>query len=194
VRTPVHRVIVVDPPWPFRDRLPGPGRGAEKHYAVLPVPRIVRFLEDDVDERMAASSVLFLWMVPAMAEEAIEVCRGWGFEPKSELIWVKLAKRFGKAGNENEPIDWRTGDGLHFGMGRYVRMAHERCIIATRGRASHLVGDHATRSVFFAPVGRHSEKPDEFYDLVERLVPGGPYLELFARRQRAGWSCRGNEL
>lgn len=41
--------------------------------------------------------------------------------------------------------------------------------------------------------GGHSEKPEPFQDDIERLV-NGPYLELFARRHRPGWTCIGNEL
>jgi N6-adenosine-specific RNA methylase IME4 len=89
---------------------------------------------------------------------------------------------------------------LHFGMGRYVRGAHETCIIATRGRATQLIENHSTRSVFVAPVPRdrngkiiHSAKPEAFYQIVEQLV-GGPRLELFARSPRPGWRCAGNEI
>lgn len=42
------------------------------------------------------------------------------------------------------------------------------------------------------PRGRHSEKPEAFLDLVERISPG-PYLELFARRDRLGWDTWGDE-
>jgi N6-adenosine-specific RNA methylase IME4 len=83
-------------------------------------------------------------------------------------------------------------------MGRYVRAAHETCLLATRGTVK--VADRAVRSVFDAPVptlnGKrvHSRKPDAIYDIAERLVPGGPFVELFARRRRDGWQCFGNEL
>ncbi len=50
------------------------------------------------------------------------------------------------------------------------------------------------RSVIEAPVTGHSRKPDEFYALVERLYPGGPFMELFARQRRRGWTCCGDEL
>jgi hypothetical protein len=72
-----------------------------------------------------------------------------------------------------------------------VRASHETCIVAKRGRP--LIKARNVRSVFEAPVGRHSEKPEGFYDLVESLADG-PYLELFARRVRPGWTCLGNEL
>ena len=42
------------------------------------------------------------------------------------------------------------------------------------------------------PRGKHSKKPEAFQDIVESVSPG-PYLELFARRQRLGWHTWGNE-
>lgn len=190
MRSKAFKVVSADPPWPFKDKLPGGGRGAVKHYKLLKIPDIIRFLATDVKDPISErSAILFLWMVPAMAREALDVCEGWGFTPKSEIIWVKTTS----ASAQREYLAGRMPN-LAFKMGRYVRFAHERCIIATRGRALHLVGDHSTRSVFFAPVGRHSEKPKEFYDLVEKLVPGGPYLELFGRKKRPGWTVRGDEV
>jgi hypothetical protein len=52
--------------------------------------------------------------------------------------------------------------------------------------------DEGVHSVIMAPVGAHSQKPDEAYARMERLF-GGPYLELFARRPRAGWTTWGDE-
>jgi len=105
----------------------------------------------------------------------------WGFTPKTEIVWLK------KTAHGNR---W-------FGMGRTVRAEHETCIIATRGRPKVL--NHSVRSTFVtdfaglsAQVGRHSEKPEEFYKIVETLFDG-PYVELFARRQRPGWTCQGDE-
>lgn len=40
--------------------------------------------------------------------------------------------------------------------------------------------------------GQHSAKPEAFLDLVEAVSPG-PYLELFARRNRIGWDTWGDE-
>lgn len=165
------RVLVSDPPWRFSDKLPGKGRGAVKHYACLPVHEIQRFplppLADDC--------VLFLWRVSAMQEEALQVVRAWGFSPKSEIVWRKLTSK-GR---------------VHFGMGRTVRLAHETCIIATRGRPKII--SRSERSVFDALVGVHSAKPDEFYRIVERMY-AGPRAELFARQRRDGWACYGDGL
>lgn len=169
---PAH-VLVADPPWSFGDKLPGNGRGAEKHYVVLNQAGIEAFPLPPI----ADDALLFLWRVSSQPEEATRVARAWGFTPKSEMVWLKKT----------------PGGKVHFGMGRYVRLSHEVCMIATRGKGLRLIRDRAVRSVFEAPTGRHSEKPEAFFDLVERLAPG-PYVELFARRERAGWSCFGNEL
>lgn len=166
------RVLVADPPWRFSDSLPGKKRGAIRHYPCLSVEEIARFPLPP----LADSAVLFLWRVAAMPVDALHVVREWGFEPKTELVWRKLTP---------------TGK-PHFGMGRILRAAHETCIIATRGRRIE-PKTRSMRSVFEAPVGRHSEKPEEFYRLVEALFDG-PYVELFARRPRLNWSTYGNEL
>jgi N6-adenosine-specific RNA methylase IME4 len=173
-----YSVLTADPPWPFDDKLPGPKRGAEKHYGVLSIDDIKRFplppLRDD--------AVLLLWRVASMQQEALDVMKAWGFALKSEIVWIKLTKH-GKR---------------HFGMGHYVRAGHEVALIGVRGHPK--VTDHSIRSVFEAPMPldengrpRHSAKPEEFYDLVEKLH-GGPYAELFARRHRPGWACFGNQL
>lgn len=166
------RVIVADPPWPFADKLPGAKRGAAKNYSLLNVDEIARFALPPI----ADDAWLFLWRVAAMQEEALSVVRAWGFQPKSEIVWLKMTKRWTPA----------------FGMGRYVRAAHETCVVATRGRVQPAVRN--VRSVFGSRRLEHSRKPDVFFEIVEELTGGGPYLELFARRRRDGWSAIGDEL
>jgi N6-adenosine-specific RNA methylase IME4 len=171
------RVIVADPPWAFADKLPGKGRGAAKHYPTLSVGKICGFLHNGDEPKfpIADDALLFMWRVASMQAEALDVIRYWGFTLKSELVWLK-----------------RTATGKrHFGMGRYTRAEHEVCLIASRGK--NIIHDHSVRSTFEARTWRHSEKPDAFFGLVEKLAPG-PYLELFARRHRPGWTCDGNEL
>ena len=160
-----------DPPWPFGDKLPGDGRGAAKKYDLLTIEQIKAFPQP----LMLDDSYLFLWRVSSMVEEAYEVVRAWDFVPKTEIVWVKLTKN-GKR---------------HMGMGRTLRAQHETCIVATRGRPK--VSSKSIRSTFEAPVGRHSEKPARFYEIVRELVPG-PYVATFERQQRPGFRSYGNEL
>lgn len=180
------RCVVADPAWQFGDKLPGASRGAEKNYSCLSVEDLCRLRLPPI----ADDAHLFLWRVSAMQQEALDVVRAWGFVVKSELVWLKRTK---------------TGK-RHFGMGRHVRLEHEVCLIATRGRGAGVL-NRSTRSTFTteccldddgggsfeAMVGRHSEKPSEFFQIVEDLVPG-PRLELFARAQRPGWTCVGDQV
>lgn len=174
MRTPAvrYRVLCADPPWSFGDKLPGDTRGAVKNYRTLSVQEICEFRLPP----LRPDALLFLWRVSAMVEEAYRVVRAWGFEPKTEIVWQKLTAT-GKP--------W-------FGMGRYVRASHETCIVARRGRPEIVAKN--IRSTFNEIAGAHSEKPEHFYrEIVERLSPG-PYVELFARRHRAGWTCLGDEV
>lgn len=165
------RCLEADPPWQFGDRLPGKGRGAEKHYRVLTLEEIKAFPLP----ALAPDCVLLLWRVAAMQEEALSVVRAWGFTVKTEIVWAKRTKH-GKR--------W-------FGMGHYLRAEHEICLVATRGKVKPL--NRGTRSIFEGKVRKHSQKPAEFYELAESLFPG-PRARLFARDEREGWESYGDEV
>lgn len=183
----LFQTICADPPWKFGDKLPGKSRGAEKNYRVMTATEVSAYphrtaldgtvrLNGTISDHFAPDSRLFLWRVASMQEEALAVMKAWGFTQKAEVVWVK-----------------KTATGKrHFGMGRQVRMEHEVCLIGTRGKPPTL--SRSIRSVFEAPYTRHSGKPEAFYkEIVECLSPG-PYLELFARHERQGWTCIGDEL
>lgn len=205
------RVLVADWPWAFGDKLPGKGRGAEKHYEVMGLDEIGKFpLPPILDD-----AVLFFWRVGAgndkgsLGEAAYGAVRSWGFTPKSELVWRKTRPCRACAGDGWTPIkhaapeyaevrvwcDECHGRGykVAMGMGHYVRGSHEICLIATRGKPIFPT-DKGVRSIFDAHVGEHSAKPERFYEKVMQLYPEGPYTELFARRRRPGWQCFGDEL
>lgn len=170
--------LVADPPWQFDQHTSsesGKFHGTtDDHYPTLDIEAIKRFPLPP----MLPDSHLFLWRVAAMQREALDVIDAWGFTLKSEIVWKKLTKN-GKR--------W-------FGMGRQVRAEHETCLIAVRGRGAR-TENKGIRSVFEAmvPEGKHSAKPGEFFEIVQSLTVG-PYVELFARRTRPGWTCYGNEV
>lgn len=164
------RCIVADPPWRFNDTRGA--RGAAAKYRTLSLEQIKWHSDYRPIVTAPRHAFLFLWRVASMQAEAIELAHAWGFHVKSEIVWEKTT----------------VNDLDHFGMGSYVRAAHETCLICVRGKVT--VKNHSTRSRFRAPVGRHSEKPARFFEIVERLV-GGPYIELFSRQQRPGWLCLG---
>lgn len=172
------RTLVADPPWPFKDALPGPKRGASSHYKLMSIEDIKKFTLPP----LAKDAYLWLWRVAAMQQEALDVCRAWGFYPATEVVWVKL-----------------SGGGAHsalrpwMGMGRTVRMSHEVALIGIRGQPMKGRRFRSRRSVIFDRVGEHSEKPESFYKLVEETTEA-PYVELFARRRRTGWVTLGDEV
>ncbi len=171
-------IVVADPPWLFRDALPGRGRGARKHYRCMTVDDICAMKIPAIAE----DALLFLWRVASMQEEALRVMRAWGFgAPKSEIAWVKLCAD----GDPSRP---------RMGMGHYTRNAHEVCLIGAKGRGASLVRDRGVPSVIQAPRGAHSEKPAAFYEAVDRLRGDAPAVELFARRQWPNWVCLGDEM
>jgi N6-adenosine-specific RNA methylase IME4 len=168
-------VIYADPPWAFEVySSKGKQRSAERHYDTWPLDRIKAL---PVQSLAADDCALLLWVVWPVLDGARDVIRAWGFKYKTcGLLWVKL--------NPN-------GEGLFTGMGYHTRSNTEPCLLATRGSPRRLASD--VHQVVMAPVGGHSEKPEEAAQRIERLYPG-PYLELFARGQtRPGWKVWGNE-
>ena len=169
-------VLIADPPWEFKDRLPGKTRGASNNYKTISLDEIKAF-RLPLQVTSAPDAVLFMWRVSAMQQEALDVARCWGFQPYGELVWQKLTK---------------TGSRKHFGLGHILRASHETCLIAVRGKVPPAVRN--VRSTFEAPVGIHSEKPKKFFELVEALYPHAHRYELFARRPRSGIAQWGNQL
>ena len=83
---------------------------------------------------------------------------------------------------------------LSFGMGRLFRQTHEICLIGTSNNQIYKkLKNKSQRSVSFAPNLKHSAKPENLQDSLDIMFPGTDKLELFARRERKGWTCLGNE-
>jgi N6-adenosine-specific RNA methylase IME4 len=168
-------VIYADPPWSFYTYSgKGKQRSAERYYDTMSLDDIKAL---PIADLAADDCALFLWSVCPEIPGALEIIQSWGFEFKTVgLNWIK----------QN-----RSGEGIFTGMGYWTRANSELCLLATRGNPQRLAMD--VHQVIMTPVGEHSEKPDEAYGRIERLI-AGPYLELFARKERDNWVTWGNEL
>jgi N6-adenosine-specific RNA methylase IME4 len=126
----------------------------------------------------AEDCALFLWVTWPNMPVWESVLKAWGFKYSGlGFDWIKLNK---------------NGNGLHMGGGKGgTRANSEPCLLGRIGSPLRL--DEGVHSVIQTPVGAHSEKPDEAYRRMQQLF-GGPYLELFARKERAGWTTWGNEI
>lgn len=165
-----YAVLYADPPW--RYDVPGGQtpdlRSVENHYPTMAVEEI-----EALDVPAAEDAVLFLWATNPKLPDALAVMDAWGFAYRTNACWVKD----------------------RFGMGYYVRGQHELLLIGRRGRLPVPEPSHRPASIVIsAPRREHSRKPDEFYELIERMYPEHSKVELFARRPRGGWESWGNQL
>lgn len=179
--------ILADPPWHFVARSDkGEGRSASTHYTTD--RRWKDILELPVKDLIAPDATLFMWMVDWCPKLALDVIEAWGFAHKTTAFtWVKLIEN-----HDGKPRAEVIGDGdFHFGMGYWTRANPEDCWLATHGSPKRINAD--VRQLIVAPVMEHSRKPDDIHARIERLV-AGPYLELYARRERPGWVTWGNEI
>ena len=171
--------IVADPPWRFEpwSRETGMDRAADNHYKTMTVDEIKAFGAQYVLPLAADNCMLLMWATWPLMPNWIPVLSAWGCTYTT--CGFLLAK-------QNE-----SGVGWHIGNGYHTRSNTEPCLLATRGAPLRLSND--VEQLIVAPVRAHSEKPDEVYARIERLV-AGPYLELFARKTRPGWTVWGDEV
>jgi N6-adenosine-specific RNA methylase IME4 len=80
------------------------------------------------------------------------------------------------------------------GVGFYFRNVTELVLFGVRGKnARTLAPGRRQVNLLATRKGAHSYKPHELYSVIEACSPG-PFLELFAREQRPGWTAWGNEI
>jgi len=177
---------MVDPPWSFKSYTKlnaenwSTRRDAEKHYSVMSVEAIAAL---PVKQLAARDAHLFLWVTGPFLPAAFDVMSAWGFRFSSvAFTWVKLKKRANAAN--------LTESDLHVGLGLTTRKSTELCLLGRRGNPRRM--SRSVREAILSPVREHSRKPDEACDRVVEYCDG-PYLELFARQSRRGWTTWGNE-
>lgn len=157
--------IYADPPWSYSNTATRANVNTE-YKATMSVDdiaamRVVDFAADD--------SHLHLWATKDFLRSAFDVMEAWGFEFKSEFVWVKT----------------------QMGIGNYWRMSHEHLLLGVRGDAKRF-NQHNHKSWGEYPRGKHSAKPEAIRGIIESVSPG-PYLELFGRIEVPGWVSIGND-
>lgn len=165
-----YRCVVADPPWTpslgatWNTRFTDKAR-PQKQYETLTVEQIC-----SLNPPTAKQCHLWLWVINQHVDWGYQVARAWGFEPWQMITWCKP------------------------GLGTGQFQANTESVLVCRKGTRHGNPFGKTGGTWFQwPRGRHSEKPKEFFDLVERVSPG-PYLEMFARTTRNNWTAFGNEV
>lgn len=167
--------ILADPPWQFTNRT---GKMAPEHkrlarYSTMTTAEIAAL---PISDHAAEVSHLYLWVPNALLPEGLRVMQAWGFNYKSNIVWYKTRKDGGPDGR---------------GVGFYFRNVTELLLFGVKGKNAR-TREAGRRQVNIIPSRKreHSRKPDEAYDIIE-ACSAGPYLELFARGTRKGWTAWG---
>ncbi len=168
--------ILADPPWKFDNKT---GKMAPKHkrlfrYQTMTNEEIINLPVADI---IAPIAHLYLWVPNALISLGLEVMKTWGFTYKTNLIWYKVRKDGGP--------DRR-------GVGFYFRNVTEVVLFGVKGRMRTLQAGRTMPNIIVSQKREHSRKPDELYPIIEQCSPA-PYLELFNRVPREGWTSWGDQ-
>lgn len=188
MKHPTFRTIVADPDWQYDNFGAAKHGAARAHYAGSPVDAIACV---PVRRWARRDSILLLWATLPKVDQAIDVMRSWGFTLVTAIPWVKTSPKAGT---------------IRRGIGFWAFATSELLLVCRRGKAKApkqtgaekpmglLVGgrEDGKSPIFYAPRGAHSRKPLSLIEWVEAKLPG-PYVELYARVDRPGWTCWGHD-
>ena len=186
-----YQVIYADPPWDYggkmqydKTTIKSENVGFEKDIFIssasfkYPTLKLKELIELDVQSIADDDCMLFMWTTGPQMANSIKLGEAWGFEYKGNIIWEKVRK-------DGMP------DGR--GVGFYFRNVTEILLFGIRGDNNRTLAPARSQVNLIRAIKReHSRKPDEIVDLIEKCSPG-PYIELFARGDRAGWDMWGNQ-
>lgn len=169
--------VYADPPWRFTNRT---GKMAPEHKRLhrYPTMSLDEIAELPVARIAKQKAHLYLWVPNALIQDGLEVMRRWGFTYKSNIVWYKVRKDGGP--------DRR-------GVGFYFRNVTELCLFGTRGSGIRTrQRGRIQPNIVVSQKTMHSRKPSEMYEIIEECSYG-PYIELFSRVRREGWTMWGNQ-
>lgn len=179
-----YRTIVADPPWPYKAFAKNKGGrygdGTIGKSVISPLPyesmSISEIRSLPVLEMADKDCWLWLWTTNRYLRDAFDVMDSWGFKYGQTFIWYKT-------------------DGHPRYPATIAPNRAEYLLVGKRGKPRRImpVASNVLEIPFNPRIYRHSQKPEQFQDLIETVCEG-KYLELFARRQRVGWDVWGNEV
>jgi N6-adenosine-specific RNA methylase IME4 len=176
-RTRRFATVLADPPWQFTNRS---GKIAPEYQRLCRYPTMVldEIAALPVSQLSSETAHLYLWCPNALLPDGLAVMKAWGFNYKSNIVWHKIRKDGGSDGR---------------GVGFYFRNVTELILFGVRGKnARTLAPGRSQVNLLGTRKREHSRKPDEQYEIIESCSPG-PFLELFGRGTRKGWTTWGNQ-
>ncbi|KAJ1824633.1 hypothetical protein GGH91_001484 [Coemansia sp. RSA 2671] len=167
-------VILMDPPWQLASQ--APTRGVAIAYQQLPDVCI----ESLPIQLLQTSGFIFIWVINNKYTKAFQLMKQWGYTYVDDIAWVK------------QTVNRRMAKG----HGYYLQHAKETCLVGKKGSDPPNLQKSVASDVIFSERRGQSQKPEELYEIIEELIPGGNYLEIFGRKNnlRDYWVTVGNEL
>ena len=162
-----YSVIYADPPWQY-ERPVSDSRKIENQYPVMSLDEIKAL---PVNKLATDAAILYLWATSPKLEESMQVMNAWGFSYRSCAVWDKEI----------------------MGMGYWFRQQTELLLVGIRGAMPSPEPASRVSSLITSRRGRHSQKPDCVYRMIETMYPDLSRIELFSRQQRSGWAAFGNQ-
>ena len=165
-----YRTIIIDPPWEVQmiERDDRPNQTKFDYPTMLTEQIIELPIKDLCNE---SGSHIYLWTTQKYLPIAFEILDHWNIKYICTMVWHK------------------SGGFQPFNLPQY------NCEFVLFGRTGNL--DFLTTKdfpcCFNGERQGHSIKPDRFYEIVQRVSPG-PRLDMFARKQRDGFTVWGNEV
>jgi len=166
-----YSVLYADPPWKYGNAgiINDDNYGhVERHYPSMSIKELCAL---DIRGVVEDNAVLFLWVTSPLLEECFPVVKAWGFKYKTSFVWDKVKHNFG----------------------HYNSVRHEFLLVCVRGSFTPENNKLFDSVVQVERTKEHSEKPEEFRNIIETLYPSANKIELFARKKIKGWSIWGNE-
>lgn len=169
-------VILADPPWNFKNY-----KKAAHGSPQYPTMSLQDMAKIPVKSWANDNCLLLMWCTWPMLTEGADLLRSWEFKYITGVPWIKTVPNSGT---------------IRCGIGFWTQSTSEFLLIGKRGKVSPSKKDKRRGLLFgedrqfYGPINKHSTKPEDIQDWVENRFEG-PYLELFARRERQDWTCWG---
>jgi len=172
--TEKYNTIVIDPPWDISmagSRSVRPNFAKELHYKTMTLDEIKQIPICQIANK---GCHVYCWTTNKMLRQTFDVLESWGVNFHLCLVWIKpsaITPCFA------------------------YKFATEFCLLGFYGKPmQNFIGAGKLNWIEkFQKQGKHSSKPDEFYNLIEQMSPA-PRIDIFARQEREGWDVWGNEV